>query len=39
MFGPDSLRAAVVEPLAGARLAVVDAGHESRSRLRASSPR
>ena len=28
MFGPDSLRAAVVEPLAGARLALVDAGHE-----------
>jgi pimeloyl-ACP methyl ester carboxylesterase len=28
MFSPDALRAAVVPPLAGARLALVDCGHE-----------
>jgi non-heme chloroperoxidase len=28
MFAPDALRAAVLPPLAGARLAVVDCGHE-----------
>ncbi|MEA2478918.1 MAG: non-heme chloroperoxidase [Thermoleophilaceae bacterium] len=28
MFGPDALRAAVVAPLAGARLALLDCGHE-----------
>jgi pimeloyl-ACP methyl ester carboxylesterase len=28
MFGPDALRAAVVAPLAGARLALIDCGHE-----------
>jgi len=28
MFPPDALRAAVVAPLAGAQLALVDAGHE-----------
>jgi hypothetical protein len=28
MFPPDALRAAVVAPLAGARLALVDCGHE-----------
>ena len=28
MFGPDALRAGVVAPLPGARLALVDCGHE-----------